>query len=155
LAIGAIASGGIRVLNEDILRMLRLPEKVIESVSERELKELLRRERLYREDNPPPQVRDRIAILIDDGLATGASMRAAVAALRAQHPKRIVIGVPVAAPETCASFEKEVDEIVCALTPEPFIGVGRWYEDFSQTTDEGVRLFLEDARRRLAQKASA
>lgn len=155
LAIGAIASGGIRVLNEDILRMLRIPEEVIDKVAERELKELQRRERLYREDDPLPGVRDRIVILIDDGLATGASMRAAVAALRAQNSKRIVVAVPVAAPETCESFEREVDEIVCAITPEPFIGVGRWYADFSQTTDEGVRLFLEDARRRLAQKASA
>jgi len=149
LAMGAIASGGIRVLNEDVIRMLRMPREAIEKVAGRELKELRRRERLYRGDNPPPEVRDRIVILIDDGLATGASMRAAVAALRAQNPKRMVVAVPVAAPETCQLFEREVDETVCAMTPEPFVGVGWWYEDFAQTTDEGVRLFLEDARRRL------
>lgn len=149
LAIGAIASGGIRVLNEDILRMLPLPSELIERVAQRELQELQRRERLYRGDRPPPDVRDRTVILVDDGLATGASMRAAVQALRAQNPKRIVVAVPTAAPEACEAFEKEVDEVVCAITPEPFLGVGRWYEDFSQTTDEGVRLFLEDARRQL------
>jgi putative phosphoribosyl transferase len=148
LAIGAIASGGIRVLNEDIIQMLDIPEEVIEKVAERELKELERRERHYRGNQPPPEVRDRTVILIDDGLATGASMRAAVAALRSQHPARIVVAVPVAAPETCGALEREVDEIVCAITPEPFVGVGWWYEDFSQTTDEGVRLFLEDVRRR-------
>lgn len=148
LAIGAIASGGIRVLNEDIIRSLHIPEKVIENLAERELRELQRRERHYRGDHPAPEVRDRTIILIDDGLATGASMRAAVTGLRAQGPARIVVAVPVSAPETCEAFEKEVDEIVCAITPEPFVGVGWWYEDFSQTTDEGVRLFLEDARRR-------
>lgn len=148
LAIGAIASGGLRVLNENVIRMLHIPQEVIENIAERELKELQRRERLYRGNNPLPEVHDRTVILIDDGLATGASMRAAVAALRAQHSARLVVAVPVAAPETCESFQREVDEIVCAMTPEPFVGVGRWYEDFSQTTDEGVRLFLEDARRR-------
>ena len=147
LAIGAIASGGIRVLNEDILRLLHIPEEVIDRVAQRELKELQRREQLYRGDNPPPQVEGKTVILIDDGLATGASMRAAIAGLRAQHPARIVIAVPTAAPETCEAFKAEVDEVICAITPEPFLGVGRWYEDFSQTTDEGVRLFLEDIRR--------
>ena len=150
LAIGAIASGGVRVLNHDIVRMLHIPDEMIEQVAQRELKELQRREQQYRGDRPAPEVRDRIVILIDDGLATGASMRAAVAGLRAQNPKRIVVAVPVAAPETCEAFEVEVDEIVCASTPEPFFGVGRWYEDFSQTTDEGVRLFLQDIQRQLA-----
>ena len=149
LAIGAIASGGIRVVNEDIIRMLKISEEVIDRVAQRELQELRRREQLYRGDHPAPEIRDRIAILIDDGLATGASMRAAVAGLRAQSPKRIVVAVPTAAPETCADFKAEVDEVVCAITPEPFLGVGRWYEDFSQTTDEGVGLFLEDSRRQL------
>jgi putative phosphoribosyl transferase len=149
LAIGAVASGGIRVLNEDIIRVLNIPEEMINMVAERELLELQRREHHYRGDNPAPEVRDRTVILIDDGLATGASMRAAVAGLRAQNPGRIVVAVPTAAPETCKSFETEVDEIVCAITPEPFLGVGRWYEDFSQTTDEGVRLFLQDIRRQL------
>jgi predicted phosphoribosyltransferase len=149
LAIGAIASGGIRVLNEEIIRELNLPEHIINRVAERELRELQRRERLYRGDSPAPEVRDRIVILIDDGLATGASMRAAVAGLRTQHPKRIVVAVPTAAPETCDAFQVEVDETVCAITPEPFLGVGRWYEDFSQTTDEGVRLLLENIHRHL------
>jgi putative phosphoribosyl transferase len=147
LAIGAIASGGIRVLNEDIIRLLRIPEEVIARVARDEQQELERRERLYRGDLPAPEIRDRTVILIDDGLATGASMRAAIAGLRAQDPGRIVVAVPTASPETCAEFESQVDEIVCAITPEPFLGVGRWYEDFSQTTDEGVRLFLEDVQR--------
>lgn len=149
LAIGAIASGGVRVLNNDIVQTLRIPERVIDRVAQRELQELERRERAYRGDRPMPDVRDRTVILIDDGLATGASMRAAVAGLRALHPAQIVIAVPTAAPETCAALEREVDQIVCAMTPEPFYGVGRWYEDFSQTTDEEVRMFLEEANRQL------
>jgi putative phosphoribosyl transferase len=149
LAIGAIASGGVRVLNEDIVRALNIPGSVIDSIARRELQELERRERTYRGNRPPPEVRGRTVILVDDGLATGASMRAAVAALRAQNPARIVVAVPTAAPETCEAFESEVDEIVCAMTPEPFYGVGRWYEDFSQTTDEEVRALLEEAARQL------
>jgi len=149
LAIGAIASGGVRVLNEDIVRALNIPEAMIEAIARRELQELERRERTYRGNRPPPEVRGRTVILIDDGLATGASMRAAVAALRAQNPARIVVAVPTAAPETREAFESEVDEIVCAMTPEPFYGVGRWYEDFSQTTDEEVRALLEEAARQL------
>ena len=149
LAIGAIASGGVRVLNEDIIRMLHIPQELIDRVAQRELQELQRREKLYRGDQPPPQGRDRTVILVDDGLATGASMRAAIAALHAQHPARIVVAVPTGSAETCQAFRDEVDEVVCAITPEPFLGVGRWYEDFAQTTDEGVRLFLEDARRQL------
>ena len=149
LAIGAIASGGIRVLNHDIVQGLKIPQTMIDTITRQELQELERRERAYRGDRPPPEVRGRTVILIDDGLATGASMRAAVAALRAQNPARIVVAVPTAAPETCAAFESEVDEIVCAMTPEPFYGVGRWYEDFSQTTDEEVRALLEEAARQL------
>jgi putative phosphoribosyl transferase len=149
LAIGAIASGGVRVLNEDIIRALHIPKEVINIVAQRELRELQRREQSYRGDRPAPEVRDRTVILIDDGLATGASMRAAVAGLRAQHPAWIVVAVPAAAPETCAAFQAEVDEVVCAITPEPFLGVGRWYEDFSQTTDEEVRMFLEKANHQL------
>jgi putative phosphoribosyl transferase len=149
LAIGAIASGGIRVLNEDIIRALKISMEVIEHVTQRELRELQRREQLYRGDHPALDVRDRTVILIDDGLATGASMRAAVAGLRALHPAWIVVAVPTAAPEACEAFQTEVDEVVCAITPEPFLGVGRWYEDFAQTTDEGVRLFLQDVRRQL------
>ena len=149
LAIGAIASGGIRVLNHDIVQGLKIPQTMIDTVTRQELQELERRERAYRGDRPPPEVRGRTVILVDDGLATGASMRAAVAALRAQNPARIVVAVPTAAPETCAAFESEVDEVICAMTPEPFYGVGRWYEDFSQTTDEEVRALLEQAARQL------
>lgn len=145
LAMGAVASGGVRVLNGDIIRMLSIPEEVINIVAKRELQELQRREKLYRKDRPSPEVRDRTILLIDDGLATGASMRAAIAGLRAQHPARIVVAVPAAAPDVCEAFRSEVDEIVCAITPEPFYGVGRWYEDFSQVTDEEVRMLLEEA----------
>ena len=149
LAIGAIASGGIRVLNSDIVRMLSIPDEVVNFVARRELQELQRRERLYRGNRPSPELRDQGVILIDDGLATGASMRAAVAGLRAQHPARIVVAVPAAAAETCDAFRSEVDEVICALTPEPFYGVSRWYEDFSQVTDEEVRTLLEEANRQL------
>jgi predicted phosphoribosyltransferase len=141
LAIGAIASGGVRVLNNDIIRALKIPQRVIDTVAQRELQELERRERAYRGDRPAPEVRDRTVILIDDGLATGASMRAGVAGLRTLNPAQIVVAVPTAAPE--------VDHIVCAMTPEPFYGVGRWYEDFSQTTDDEVRMLLEEANRQL------
>jgi putative phosphoribosyl transferase len=147
LAIGAIASGGIRVLNRDVIRMLSIPDEIIDFVAKRELQELQRRESLYRKDRPYPEVRDKTVILIDDGLATGASMRAAIAGLRSKHPDRIVVAVPAAAPDVCAAFQTEVDEIVCAVTPEPFYGVGRWYEDFSQVTDEEVRILLEEANR--------
>ena len=149
LAIGAIASGGVRVLNEDIVRGLRIPDSVIDAVAQRELRELERRERAYRGDRPAPEAHGRTVILIDDGLATGASMRAAVAALRAQNPAEIIVAVPTAAPETCAALEPEVDKVVCATTPEPFYGVGRWYEDFSQTSDEEVRALLEEANRQV------
>lgn len=149
LAIGAIASGGVRVLNDDIVRSLSIPQAMIDAVARQELEELERRERLYRGERRAPEVQDRTVVLIDDGLATGASMRAAVAGIRAQNPARIVVAVPTAAPEVCEAFEFEVDEIVCAITPEPFYGVGRWYEDFSQTTDEEVRAFLEEATRQL------
>jgi len=147
LAIGAIASGGIRVVNDEIIRMLHIPDEVIDRVAQQELKELQRREQSYRGERPAHEIRDNTIILIDDGLATGASMRAAVAGLRTKEPDRIVVAVPIAAPETCQAFERLVDEVVCAVTPEPFLGVGRWYEDFSQTTDEEVRLYLEDRRR--------
>jgi putative phosphoribosyl transferase len=149
LAIGAIASGGIRVLNEDIIRVLSVPEEVINIVARNELQELGRREHAYRGNRPAPVVRDRKVILIDDGLATGASMRAAVVGVRAQHPARIVIAVPAAAPELCKAFQFEVDEMVCGMTPEPFYGLSRWYEDFTQTTDAEVRMFLEEANHQL------
>ena len=151
LAIGAIASGGIRVLNDDVIRALNVPQEVINFVVKRELQELKRREQTYRGDRPAPQVRDQTVILIDDGLATGASMRAAIAGLHAQHPARIVVAVPAAAKEVCDSFRREVDEIVCAMTPDPFYGVGRWYEEFKQINDEEVRALLEEANQQLLQ----
>jgi predicted phosphoribosyltransferase len=129
--------------------MLGVPDEVINFVAKRELEELHRREIAYRKDRPPLEVHDRAVILIDDGLATGASMRAAVAGLRAQRPARIVIAVPTAAPEACEAFQSEVDEIVCAVTPELFYGVGRWYEDFSQVTDEEVRNLLQEANKQI------
>lgn len=145
LAIGAVASGGVRVLNGDIIRMLSIPEEVINVVAKREIQELERRERLYRRNRPLPEISARTILLIDDGLATGASMRAAIAGLRAQHPDRIIVAVPAAAPDVCKAFESEADEIVCAITPVPFLGVGRWYEDFSQVTDEEVRVLFKEA----------
>jgi putative phosphoribosyl transferase len=147
LAMGAIASGGVRVLNEDVVRYLGIPGEVIDAVAADEEQELERREHAYRGDRPAPEIRGRTAILIDDGLATGSTMRAAVAALKRQQPARIVVGVPAAASETCDEFRGEVDEIVCAMTPEPFRAVGLWYEDFSQTTDEQVRDLLGRAAR--------
>jgi putative phosphoribosyl transferase len=145
LAIGAIASGGIRILNNDILRMLSVSDEIVNFVVRREVQELQRREKLYRGDRPSPEVRDRTILLIDDGLATGASMRAAVSGLRARHPVRIVVAVPVAAAEAFDAIRSEVDEIVCVATPEPFYGVSRWYEDFPQITDDEVRILLEEA----------
>jgi predicted phosphoribosyltransferase len=152
LAMGAIASGGVRVINEDIVSYLGIPEEVIDAVAEVEQRELERREVAYRGDRSPPDVNGRIVILIDDGLATGSTMRAAAAALRKQHPARIVVAVPVSSPETCNEFRSEVDEIVCAVTPEPFRGVGMWYRDFSQTTDEEVRELLERGKENIASR---
>jgi predicted phosphoribosyltransferase len=149
LAMGAIATGGVRVLNDEVMRVLRVPEEVIDAVAAQEQEELERRERLYRGDRPPPDVRGKTAILVDDGLATGSTMRAAIAALRAQHPARIVVAVPVGAPDTCAEFKEEADEVICARTPEPFFAVGLWYADFSQTTDEEVHELLRRAAEEL------
>jgi putative phosphoribosyl transferase len=149
LAMGAIATGGVRVLNEDVVRTLNVPEDVIDAVASEEQQELARREHVYRDDHPAPAVQGRTVILIDDGLATGSTMRAAVAALRQQQPARVVVAVPVAAPEICAEFEGEADEIVCAQTPQPFYAVGLWYDDFTQTTDEEVRDLLQRAARQI------
>jgi len=145
LAMGAISTGGVRVLNEDTVDYLRIPMRVIDAVSANELRELERREHAYRGNRPEPDVQGRTVILVDDGLATGSTMRAAAAALRPQNPARIVVAVPVSAPQTCDEYRMGVDEIICAKTPEPFYGVGMWYEDFSQTTDEEVRELLEKA----------
>jgi predicted phosphoribosyltransferase len=145
LAMGAIASGGVRVLNPSVVDSLRIPGEVIDEVTAREQWELERRELAYRGDQPARDVRGQVAILIDDGLATGSTMRAAAAALSRQHPARLVVAVPVAAAQTCDEFRGEVDEVVCAVTPEPFYAVGLWYEDFSQTSDEEVRELLARA----------
>jgi putative phosphoribosyl transferase len=143
LAMGAIASGGVRVLNDELVHSLHVPAQVIDRVARDEQQELTRREQLYRGDRQPPQLAGRTIVLIDDGLATGATMRAAAQAIRRQGPARLVVAVPVASGETCDEFRHEVDEVVCAVTPEPFYAVGLWYEDFSQTTDDEVRQFLE------------
>jgi putative phosphoribosyl transferase len=142
LAMGALASGGVTVLDQDLIRAARVGDDEIRRVVATEQAELERRERQYRGDRPLPDVRGKTVILVDDGLATGASMRAAVAALRQEGPARIVVAVPVAAPETCDAFRDIADEIVCAVTPEPFHAVGLWYSDFSQTTDDEVRALL-------------
>jgi predicted phosphoribosyltransferase len=141
-ALGAIATGGVRVLNDDVVRTLRIPAHVIDAVTAKEQEELARRERVYRGDRPPLDVRGRTVILVDDGLATGATMHAAIRALRQQQPARIVVAVPTASRETCDELRTEVDDVICATTPDPFYAVGLWYEDFSQTTDEEVRELL-------------
>jgi putative phosphoribosyl transferase len=145
LAMGAIASGGVRVLNDQVVRQLPQPGRIIEEVTAQEMRELQRREAAYRDGRAPLELRGKTVILVDDGLATGATMRAAVTALRRREVAAIVVGVPVAAPDTCADFRHEVDEIVCVTTPARFDGVGQFYEDFSQTTDEEVRELLARA----------
>ena len=142
LAMGALASGGVRVLDEDLIRIAGVSADDVQRITDAEQAELDRRERRYRGDRPFPEVKGKTVILVDDGLATGASMRAAVAALRLEEPARIVVAVPVAAAETCHAFESIADDIVCAATPESFQAVGLWYEDFSQTTDDEVRELL-------------
>jgi putative phosphoribosyl transferase len=142
LAMGAIASGGVRVLNDDVVAWYRIPESVIEHVARQEQVEVERRERAYRDGRPPLELGDRIVILVDDGLATGSTMKAAVEAVRAHRPSRIVVAVPVGSPETCSEFSVVADEVVCARAPDRFAAVGQWYRDFSQTTDEEVRELL-------------
>ncbi|MDX6628054.1 MAG: putative phosphoribosyl transferase [Gaiellales bacterium] len=145
LAIGAIASGGLRVINERVVREFGLDEEAIARAAAAAHPELERRERAYRGDRGPVQVEGRTVILVDDGLATGATMRAAALALRTRNPGRLVVAVPVAAEQTCDEVREDVDEVVCAVTPEPFLAVGAWYEDFSQTSDDEVRELLERA----------
>lgn len=145
LAMGAIATGGIYVVNEEVVRALGIPREMLEAVAAKEQRELARRDQVYRGNRPPPAIRGRTVILVDDGLATGSSMRAAIAALRRQEPARIVVAVPVAAASTCAELAHEVDAVICAFTPEPFQAVGLWYQDFSQTTDEEIRDLLAQA----------
>jgi len=146
LAMGAIASGGVRVISPNVVRMLDIRPSDIETVARAEQQELQRRERLYRDDLPPPEIRGRTVVLVDDGLATGATMLAAVRALRPMQPQRIVVAVPTAAPATCEELRSEADAVVCARTPASFRAVGEWYEDFSQTSDEEVNELLERAR---------
>ena len=145
LAVGAIASGGVRVLNKDVVRILPNADEVIESVTAKETAELERREQSYRNGRPAPELRDCVVILIDDGLATGATMRAAVKALRQRGAAKIVVAVPVGPPDTCRELEELADETVCATAPEFFQAVGQYYEDFSQTSDEEVRDLLSRA----------
>jgi putative phosphoribosyl transferase len=150
LAMGAIASGGARIVDTAIVRQLGITQREIDTVAEAEQRELDRRERRYRGDRPLPDSAGRTAIVVDDGLATGASMRVAVAALRQEHPARIVVAVPIAPQETCDALRREADDVVCAVTPEPFYAVGLWYDDFTQTTDEEVHDLLEQGRHALA-----
>jgi putative phosphoribosyl transferase len=150
LAIGAIASGGVRVLNEALVQELQLSRTLIDRITAREEVELQRREELYREGRTAVPVGGRTVILVDDGLATGASMKAAAQALRLQAPMRIVVAVPVAARDTCNELRGSVDEIICAYTPSPFTSVGGWYVNFAQTSDEEVRRLLKEAREEAA-----
>jgi predicted phosphoribosyltransferase len=148
LAMGAIATGGVRILNNDVLQFLNIPDELIDTIATYEQLELERRERLFRGDRSPYSISGRKVILVDDGIATGATMHAAVAALKQLGPDRIIIAVPTAAPTTCDEFANEVDEIVCLIRPEPFIAVGYWYKHFSQTSDEEVRSLLDHANHR-------
>jgi predicted phosphoribosyltransferase len=144
-AMGALASGGVRVLNDEVVRLYRIPEQAVEAIAQDERIELERRERAYRSQRPALDVRGRTVVLIDDGLATGSTMKAAVEAVRALSPARIIVAVPVGSPDTCREFAGIADEIVCARRPEHFAAVGQWYDDFRQTTDEEVRELLQTA----------
>lgn len=146
LALGAIASGGFRVVNQDVAQGLGLPAGTLDVVQAVEERELRRRESTYRGDRPPLELRDRIVIIVDDGLATGSTMRVAVQSVRQHRPSRIVVAVPAAPPEVCEDLRAEVDEVVCGITPTSFHAVGVWYEDFSQTSDQEVRGLLQQAR---------
>lgn len=147
LAMGAIASGGVRVLNMHVIRWLGIADPVVEEVAARELRELERRERAFRGDRPPVDVHGKVVLLVDDGIATGATMLAAVSALRAMKPGRIVAAVPVAPPDACERLEKETDELVCLARVEPLGAVGSWYLDFPQVTEGEVRSLLQTALR--------
>lgn len=152
LAMGAVASGGGRVLNEDIVRELGLPRSTVERVSERGREELERREGAFRGDRPPVALQGKTVILVDDGIATGATMRSAVAAVRAFAPARVLVATPVAAVEAVTRLEREADEVVCLAMPEPFVAVGRWYDDFPQTGDGEVRAILNAHRASAAEE---
>jgi predicted phosphoribosyltransferase len=154
LAMGALASGGVKVLNPNVIHMLGIDDAAIDAEIRAEQAELDRREQLYREGLPPPEVKNRSVILVDDGLATGATMMAAVKALKVQQPARLVVAVPTASREVCEQLRGEVDEVVCASMPDPLRSVGRWYEDFSQTEDDEVRALLAEARQFSPESAS-
>jgi predicted phosphoribosyltransferase len=145
LAMGAIASGGIRTLNSSVIQQLNIPQQAIDAMAAREAEELRRRERLYRGDKPSPAISGRTVILVDDGLATGSTMKAAIAALRRQNPAKIVVAVPTAPADSCEELQREADEVICAVTPEPFYAVGLWYENFEQTTDAEVTELIRRA----------
>lgn len=145
LAMGALATGGVRILNTDVMTYYRPSSQAVEAVTRAEQAELERRELEYRGARPPLDVENKVAILVDDGLATGSTMRAAVEALRRLKPARIVVAAPVGAKDSCESLRRTADEVVCPLTPEPFSAVGLWYRDFAQTSDDEVRRLLARA----------
>jgi len=147
LAMGAVATGGVRVLNNSLIHALRISLVQIDRVTEREKQEITRREAAYREGRPAPSIQGRTAVLVDDGLATGATMLAAAKAVRQRSPERIIVAVPVASEDACHEFRRSVDEVICVATPDPFYAVGAWYEDFSQTSDAEVRELLERVAR--------
>ena len=146
LAMGAIASGGVRVLNEEVIQMLHLPDESIARVAASESDELERRETAYRGDRPMPELEGRTVILVDDGVATGSTIRAAIAALREQRPGRLVVAVPTAPPEVCELLRQEADELICLLSPENFMAISIWYDEFGQVEDDEVRSLLDAAR---------
>ena len=150
LAMGAVASGDVLVLNDDVIARLGIAPDEIDAVAAKETAELARREQLYRSGRTSPEFSGRTVILVDDGLATGATMRAAITALRQSGPARIIVAVPTAAPDICEEFKKQADEITCYMTPAPFLAVGRWYEDFGQTTDDEVCALLAQAQPKTA-----
>jgi predicted phosphoribosyltransferase len=150
LAMGAIAMGGVVAINHDVVDWLKIPPEVIEQAIEQEEQELARRDRAYRGDRPLPAISDRTIILVDDGIATGSTLRAAITALKQQQPKAIIVAVPVAPPATCQDLKAEVDQVVCLSKPDPFYSISLWYEDFSQTSDSEVRDLLAQAEQQLA-----
>jgi putative phosphoribosyl transferase len=154
-AMGAIAGGGLCVLQPEVLHMLGISEQVVEAVAQREMKEIARREKLYRANRPKLDVRDHVVILVDDGLATGSTMFAAINAVRQEKPARVVVAVPVGAPDTCKAVRSEVDEMICLLAPASFHAVGQWYEDFEQTSDDLVTALLDEAQRTRMQPKAA
>jgi putative phosphoribosyl transferase len=154
LAMGAIATGGVRVFNGDVINSLRIPDEVIEAVTAEEFEELQRRERSYRDDLPPPEVEGKIVIIVDDGIATGSTMVAAVAALRQLGAGRVVVAAPTIARSTYDYLRKNAEDVVAVIVPEEFYGVGQWYEDFSQTTDEEVHQLLGEMNHRVTSAAA-